>query len=508
MHVLASEPKPLMLRSLQSVLETALDAVIVMNPDGTVAAWNRTAETTFGWSEVEAVGNSMVDLIIPLEHREAHCRGLERFNATGEERVLNRRIEISAIDRDGREFPIELSITTAPSGDDRVFVGFLRDITTRRQAEARLQRQAREAQLLFDVTRLAADTNSFEDALRTSLQAICNLTGWPVGHALLLKRGTVSELVSTGVWHEAGQGEASGIRAVTEGVQFRSGIGLPGRVLDSGEPAWISDLDQDPNFLRRGHGFGAAFAFPIKSEGRVIAVLEFFSRVKTEIDPDLMLTVRTLGEQVGRVLERKQTEDHQRLLLNELNHRVKNTLAIVQSIANQTFGGGDPSARLVFESRLAALAAAHDVLTAEKWESASLDDVIRETGVGCGAEESRLRFGGPPVRLSPKAAVSLSMALHELCTNAFKYGALSADGGNVSISWEVIGEGGESRLRLIWQERGGPPVEPPSQRGFGSRMIERALASELGGTVQLEFPRDGVRCVINAPLTSDDATSA
>jgi two-component sensor histidine kinase len=270
----------------------------------------------------------------------------------------------------------------------------------------------------------------------------------------------------------------------------------------TGEPAWISDLDQDADFLRQGSGFGAAFAFPVKSEGRVTAVLEFFSRSKAPLDPDLLLTVRTLGEQVGRVLERKRTEEHQSLLVNELNHRVKNTLAIVQSIANQTFRrGSDPeTAKRVFESRLTALAAAHDLLTAENWESASLEEVIRETGVGCGAEESRVHFEGPAVRLPPKAAVSLSMALHELCTNALKYGALSNDTGRISVSWQVLGEKEALQLRLVWKEEGGPAVTAPTHRGFGSTMIERALASELSGKVQIHFLPEGVQCVIEAPL--------
>jgi PAS domain S-box-containing protein len=499
-----------MLRSLQPVLETALDAVVVMRRDGTIAAWNRTAEMTFGWLEAEAVGKLMADLIIPPQHREAHCRGLERYNEGGEERVLNRRIEITAMDQAGRELPVELSITTALAGDDFVFVGFLRDISERREAEARLQRQAREAQLLFDVTRLSADTSSFEDALRACLQAICNLTTWPVGHALLLKEGSLPALVSTEVWHEAEAGEALKLREMTGDIRFGAGVGLPGRVLVSGEPAWISDFDADAGVLRKGSGFGAAFAFPVKSEGRVTAVLEFFTRGKAQMDPDLLLTVRTLGEQVGRVLERKRTEEHQRLLVNELNHRVKNTLAIVQSIANQTFRRpyDSRSAKALFEGRLAALAAAHDVLTAENWISASLEDVIRDTGVGCGADESRFHFEGPSVRLPPKIAVSLSMALHELCTNASKYGSLSNADGRVEVSWEVIAGQGASQIRVVWQEQGGPPVKPPSRRGFGSRMIERALASELGGTVQLQFLGEGVRCVIDAPLPAMRDASA
>ena len=490
------------IEALRPVLETALDAVVVMRRDGTVAAWNRVAETTFGWPESEAAGRLMADLIIPERYRESHCRGLERYNQTGEERVLNRRIEIAAVRKDGAEIAVELSITTAMSVHEPMFVGFLRDISERRAAEQRLQRQARETQTLFEITAMATETGSFEEALRACLAAICQLTGWPVGHALVLRKGAGAELVSTGVWHEDERGAAAALKQATAAIRFTSGVGVPGRMLDSGEPAWVADTGVDPQFARKGLGFGAAFGFPVKSEGRIIAALEFFSRETAPPDADLLMIVRTLGEQVGRVLERKRTEEHQRLLLNELNHRVKNTLAVIQSIAAQTFRGeaAAPEARQAFESRLTALADAHDMLTGRNWEAASLSQVIERSGIGCGAAPGRLSVEGEDVELAPRTAVSIAMALHELCTNAVKYGALSTEEGRVTISWTLTGSGGERRLRLCWSEAGGPPVAPPQRRGFGSRMVERGLAAELGGTVELQFRPEGVRCLVDAPL--------
>jgi PAS domain S-box-containing protein len=491
-----------MLETLRPVLETALDAVVVMRRDGTVAAWNGAAQATFGWTEAEALGRPMRELIIPPQHREAHDRGLQRFNATGEARVLNQRIEISAIDREGREFPIELSITTSSADDELFFVGFLRDITARRESEQRLARQAREAQLLFDVTSLAADTSSFEDALRSCLTAICNVAGWPVGHALVRKEGGSSELVSTSVWYEQSEGIADALRGVTGNCAFPEGVGLPGMVLASGEPVWIADTQTEANFPRKGLGFGSAFGFPIKSEGKVVAVLEFFAQGNARPDADLMLTVRTLGEQVGRVLERKRTEEHQQLLIHELNHRVKNTLAIVQSVANQTFKGAaaETSAKEAFESRLQALASAHDVLSRENWESASIGEVVSRVGLGCGASPDRVHASGPDVRLAPRKAVSLAMALHELCTNAVKYGALSNEVGSVDITWKVANGSGGTRLRLEWREQGGPTVELPQSAGFGTRMIQRALAAELEGSVDLLFEPGGLHCLVEAPI--------
>jgi PAS domain S-box-containing protein len=500
-----NKSKTAAIEALGPVLDTALDAVVVMTREGMVAGWNEVAEQTFGWTGAEAVGRLMADLIIPEQYREAHSRGLERYNATAEERVLNRRIEISAIDRDGREFPVELSITMAGHPDESLFLGFLRDISDRKEAEARLRRQATETELLFNVTRIAAETPSFEEALRACLKAICELTGWPAGHALVVRQGK-AELISSSVWHEEVPGVAALLAKRSQEMCFTAGVGLPGLILESGEPTWISDPENDPAFLRKGLGLAAAFGFPIKSEGRIVAVLEFFSRDASRPDPDLMLTVRTLGEQVGRVLERRRTEEHLRLLVNELNHRVKNSLAVVQSIAAQTLRGEDvEGARRAFENRLSALAAAHDLLTSQSWQSASLREVIEKAGLGCGASPDRLIVAGPELRVQPRTAVSIAMAVHELCTNAVKYGAFSNDGGRVRVEWGVQTSGDGNRLRLVWQEEGGPPVAPPAHRGFGTRMIERALAAELGGTARIDFLPEGISCTVEAPLPPTQA---
>ena len=210
-----------------------------------------------------------------------------------------------------------------------------------------------------------------------------------------------------------------------------------------------------------------------------------------------------LGDGMGIVFrdvtDRKSAETHRELLLNELNHRVKNTLTMVQSIAAQTFKGVDLGARQDFEDRLLTLSNVHSLLTDESWESADLHDVVRASlKPHLGADRVRLTFAGPDFRLQPKSAVALSMALHELGTNALKYGALSTESGRVALGWST--EGGHFRLR--WEERGGPAVKPPGRTGFGARMIERGLAAELQGEVKLVYAPAGVVCTIDAPLAA------
>ena len=201
--------------------------------------------------------------------------------------------------------------------------------------------------------------------------------------------------------------------------------------------------------------------------------------------------------------DRKQADEHLRLMVHELNHRVKNNLATVQAIAAQTlretktFG----EAKLDFTARLAALARAHDVLTRENWDGATLTelfDAVLEPH--CGAGEARCALTGPALRVDSKTALALSMALHELGTNAAKYGAFSNAPGRVSVDWDLdtVSEG--PRLKLQWREYDGPPVLPPTRRGFGSRLIERGLAAELRGDVRLRFEPEGVICTIDVPF--------
>jgi PAS domain S-box-containing protein len=482
--------------SLSPVLDTVLDAVVLMSTDGLIVGWNGVAENIFGWSASEAHGRPLGDLIVPEQHRQAHREGLKRLAAGGEAHVLNRRIEITALRRDGREIPIELSITTAPSASGAIFVGFIRDISERREVEAGMERQARVSRVLFEITSMAAESGSFEDALRTAIEAICEITGWPVGHAFVIPSGNPNVLRSSGIWVEAEAGVAKSLRDATDAIVFGPGVGLPGIIINSGEPRWVCDTDAEVNFPRKGKGFRGAFGFPLKHKGRLIAILEFFSKSEAAPDPAVLLTVRTLGEQVGRVFERMRTQDQQRLLIHELNHRVKNILSVVQAIAHQTIrkATSTDEAFALFSGRLRAVAHAQDVLVSDNAESATLSQLIDAELRGTGVSTDRVTVIGPEVKVSARNAVTISLAIHELCTNAFKYGALSVEDGSVCITWQIVPDLTGPKLHFEWRETGGPPVAKPSRKGFGSTLLEHAVASELGGKMTIEYPRQGIIC--------------
>ncbi len=229
--------------------------------------------------------------------------------------------------------------------------------------------------------------------------------------------------------------------------------------------------------------------------------------LQTHAQPRLSSSGELLG-MIGvniDISERQRADAQRELLLAELNHRVKNTLAVVQAMAHQTFrsAGVAREPRQAFENRLMALAAAHNLLTASNWENAALADIARDTLNAGGAFKGRAEYAGPRVLLPPREALALAMALHELTTNAVKYGALSNDKGRVALVWsrgEGQGQGKPSVLTIVWSENGGPVVEaPPQRRGFGSVLLERSLKEDLGGTVELDYRRDGLVCTIELP---------
>jgi two-component sensor histidine kinase len=188
------------------------------------------------------------------------------------------------------------------------------------------------------------------------------------------------------------------------------------------------------------------------------------------------------------------------LLINELNHRVKNTLATVQSIASQTLRRSDNPAEAIdkFSARLVSLGRTHNVLSEEKWESAQVHELIDSTLAPYASQDgARIHAAGPDLRLAPRAALTVAMALHELATNAAKYGALSNDRGQIFIDWSAGDATGQ--FRLTWREVGGPPVAAPARSGFGSKLIESG-PGQIGGAATLEFRPEGVVCTLVCPL--------
>ena len=290
---------------LKAIIDAALDAVITMDAGGVIRSWSPRAERMFGWPAAEAVGQRLATTIVPPRYRSAHERGLEHFLATGEGPVLNRRIEITALHRDGREIPVELTITPVRLAGAWAFSAFLRDISERRLVE-----QRRTAQ--YAVTRILAEATTLGEAGTSILRAVAESLDWQAGVLWILDPESAA-LRCLDVWPVADVALGE-FERVSRETRFASGVGLPGGVWASGGATWHRDLTalsaaEYPRLPQaRAAGLRGAFAFPIRSGPSITGVVEFFSRDVREPDADLLEMAAALGSQIGQFVERKRAE--------------------------------------------------------------------------------------------------------------------------------------------------------------------------------------------------------
>ena len=279
----------------QAILDQAHDAVVAMDAGGFVIGWNPQAESTFGWTKDEAMGKVLADLLIPPQYRDAHWRGLQRFLETGEGPVLGKRLELSSLHRDGHEFPVELTISAIQLGERWFFNAFVHDITDRKRAERFLKAQ-------HTLTEALAEADTIEEAMPNVLEALGSSMGWQLG-AYWTPSETGDELRCRAVWQENAVA-TSGFRELSLATPLPHGVGLPGRVWASGEPAWIRDVTTDPNFPRAPGatraGLHAAICLPIEGNERSLGTLEFFSSSIRDPDKELIEMMTAIGAQISR----------------------------------------------------------------------------------------------------------------------------------------------------------------------------------------------------------------
>ena len=299
---------------LQATIDSSLDAVVTTDRHSTILEWSRLAEVLFGWSRAEAVGANLADTIIPAQFRERHRRGIERYLATGEGPILNRRIEITALRRDGREFPVELTVAPARFGDELVFNAFIRDITERKRFDQ--QRAAEHA-----LARVLAESRTLIDAAPRALAAIGEALTWDVGGLWVLDLEH-DFLRSVASWNAPGI-DAAEFHAATRSITFRLGEGLPGRVWEARAPAWISDVARDMTFPRADAaarvGLHGAFAFPVLSGDEFLGVIEFLHREIVEPDEALLRSVAAIGSDIAQAVRRVQAEAERDRALAEVS---------------------------------------------------------------------------------------------------------------------------------------------------------------------------------------------
>ena len=447
----AHAPAEQRLRLYETLLQTTPDLVYMWDLQHRFTYANAALLAMWGKTWDEAIGRNCLELGYEPWHAAMHDREIEQVIATRQPV----RGDVPFNGTNGRRIYDYLLVPViGPDGEVEAVAGTTRDVTERKQhEEARRRSEERLAAMVDATTDLVYRTNHDWSEV--------DIVG---GNLLFGRHGTLTPAWRDVLVHPDDRDLVAD--AIARARASQSTFSAEHRIRnEAGGWSWI-----------------ASRAVPIGPIGG--EVTEWFGAATD-------------------ITARRQHEEHQRLLLNELNHRVKNTLAIVQSIALQTLRRADDIGLACdrFEARLHALAQAHDVLTRQQWEHAPLHDIVRTAIAPClQGDEQRFDIDGPPMELEPQRALALSMALHELCTNAMKYGALSVAQGRVRIHWTSEPQQGRRSLVLHWQEMDGPPVVAPAHRGYGARLIERGLRHDLGGDVALDFQPAGVHCRITAPM--------
>ncbi|MFO1070120.1 MAG: HWE histidine kinase domain-containing protein [Geminicoccaceae bacterium] len=438
----------------RSVLDEQIEMISRFRADGTLLFANRAYAASIGRTAAEVEGQSFWPFI-PEGDRPGVIALMDRLTPDDPIVTIENRFETAAgprwvlwsnhalvFDADGRW--LEAQSTGV-------------DITARKLVEEELQRERERLRLALG----AADLATWDRNLLTGE------TRWNDKMFRLLGLDPAAVVPSLPLWatrvlpEDLPEIEAALARSLAEGIEYVAEF----RVRGEGDRInWVE---------ARGHSERAPDGTPIRSYG----------------------VLRDITAQ-------KLHEQRQQLVVAELNHRVRNTLSLVQAIMHQTFRGAaaPPDLLKAFEDRIIALAGAHAVLTRRNWESPGLAELLHEAVAFSGDARARIALDGPPVTLSPDQGIAIVLAVHELGTNALKYGALSQPTGAVALTWTLDAPG--RRLDLVWTERGGPPVHPPARRGFGTTMIEHALPRQVRGSATLAFDPAGLRCEIRVPLAS------
>jgi len=502
------------LQHLAAIVQNSEDAIISKNLDGTITSWNAAAERLFGYKSEEIVGRSIL-VIIPEERRSEEAVIINRIRR-GE------RIEhYETVRKRKNGTYVDVSLTVSPVKDRFGHVlgasKIARDISERKAQEELLKRQTRRLATLYRVSRILPRDLDLDRIVQSVVDVGTELSGAKFGAFLYNAIGEDGENRELCAYSGVPVSAYSQIDAPWNSS-------LLALALDGDEIIRSDDIRNDPRHAQSAPDFGMSegllpvtsyLAVPVvASNGTVLGGL-FFGHDELGVfqeETESLIAAIALQAAVAidnarlhrateaEIAQRRRAERTNEFLINEIKHRVKNTLGTVQAIAVQTFRNAPPEERNAFIARLHALAGAHDLLTQREWGHIALSEMTaRALSPFVDKKQSRIASSGADVDLSPNRALLIAMVLHELGTNAVKYGALSNDVGTVELAWGVAEKNGTRMLRLDWSEQGGPEVARPRHKGFGSRMIDHAIRGEQG-VAEFAYAPQGLRCHVEIAI--------
>lgn len=448
----------------------------------------------WGASEEDILGHSLARWTPPeddAEREELHAR-----LAHGE--AMQVRLEKRYRRKDGRIIWARVNLVSQNVGGSVHATAMIEDITEERLADAR-----REA--LIELGDTLRDLQSTADVAVVTARTLGRILGVTrAGYALVDAAGALSAIAPD--WTVDGV-------ATTDFAHPLATVAMSVDRLRHNETIAVADVTATPERVEDAAsyvalGMRAVMKVPILQRSRLVGILYVLDRAPRDWMPGEIAFAREVAERAWSGLTRLEADEQQSLLNRELSHRLKNTLAMVQAIASQTLRNVTDieAAKEALAARLIALGKAHDILLVGERESAQIEAVLGSAlALHDDRQPGRFSLTGPSITVGSRAALSLALMVHELATNAAKYGALSVPAGRVAIAWTVApGEAGP-QVNMTWCETGGPPVTRPSRKGFGSRLIERGLVGAVGGAVSLDFVASGLVCRITAPLAGFQA---
>lgn len=491
---------------LAAIVESSDDAIVSKRLDGTITSWNAAAERLFGYTADEIIGKSILTLI-PTDRHDEETDIVARLRRG--ERIQH--FETIRRHRSGAAIDISLTISPIKRADGTIIGAskIARDITQKKRAELLLQQQAERLEVLNRVARIISQDLDLDRIIEAVTNEATRISGAQYGAFFYNVTDVSGESyllyslsgASRETFDRIGMPRNTGIFATTF-----AGKGV----------VRSSDIRTDPRYgqnpphkgMPEGHLPVVSYlAVPVVSgSGEVIGGLFFGHPEPDRFAPETEALITAIASQAAvaidnarlhkaaqaEIVQRKAAQEAKDLLLHEVKHRVKNTLATIQALATQTLKQTPAEERDAFIARLHALSDAHDLLTQNDWNTIGLQALAKQSlSAFAGDDVERIVTDGPDVALSANKALILTMVLHELGTNAVKYGALSLDAGRVAVDWQVATLDGRPFLRLSWRESGGPKVTDPGRRGFGSRMIVSALRGDEG-SANFDFREEGL----------------
>ena len=439
------------MRRLERIVASAMDGIITINGEQRIVLFNPAAERMFGLPAYEALGEDICRFI-PDRYRAVHAEHIHRFKETGEtSRQMGSLGAINGVRSNGEEFPIEASISQVDVGGERLSTVILRDITERKAAEDALLESRMRMEGIVESAMDALITVDERGRIILFNPAAERMFGVPTSQA-------VGAPIERFIPERFRAGHAEHIRRFKE-------TGVTNRKM--GALGAISGL--------RANGE----EFPL--EASISQVTVAGTKIATVILRD--------------ITERKANEEARILLSREVDHRAKNALAVVQSLVSLTQAPTKEEFLKAVRGRVSALGRAHSLLAQNRWEGADLAGIIAEETAPY-QMAGQVHIEGPPVVLAASAVQPVSLVIHELATNAAKYGALSVGPGRVDVRWRILPD---QTLEVRWMEAGGPPVQPPTVKGFGSTLVRELASHQLRGQLNINWHIDGMQLSVVLP---------